>query len=63
VFPYNQQQDKNKKAYFLAAPDRQTAEQWMDAIKTQQTPIPTPSGTMPPSSSFSLFLFFPACGP
>jgi hypothetical protein len=45
------QQDKNKKAYFFAAPDRLTAEQWMDAIKTQQTPIPTPSGIPMPSIS------------
>lgn len=44
--------DKNKKAYFFAAPDRQTAEQWMDAIKTQQTPIPTPSATGPADNPY-----------
>jgi hypothetical protein len=44
------QQDKNKKAYFFSAPDRQTAEEWMDAIKTQQMPLPKPSGVCHPPS-------------
>jgi hypothetical protein len=59
--PARVEQDKNKKAYFFSAPDRQTAEEWMDAIKTQQMPLPKPSGVCHPSSppcSLSLSLAY-----